>query len=211
MSAECNSLGRNVSSHDFLFAKMANFTVDIDLLKRHFLDKITKVDPILYKDNETNYYGWAVTSRDGTLDDGVQRLSTKGQNFRGVMPTSICTGYLGKTMESLQQAGISPYRARLMQLESEGDAMPFHVDAAKETWRLHFPIITNPESLFEWRRPNGTIESVHLPADGSAWLVRVDINHRAINRSKEPSSRVHLLMGATGVKAGLLAEPTIRI
>jgi len=99
-----------------------------------------------------------------------------------------------------------------MQLEAEGDEMPFHVDAAKETWRLHIPIVTNSDSLFEWQREDGTIESVHLPADGSAWLVRVDVNHRAVNRGKGNSSRVHLLMGCgNGLKRGMLTAPAIKL
>ena len=73
--------------------------------------------------------------------------------------------------------------------------MGWHTDSDKESWRLHIPIITNPNAFFEWKLPDGRIESVHLPADGSAWLVRVDVTHRAVNRSTEPSERVHLLMG----------------
>jgi hypothetical protein len=201
-----------MKSENYMFAKMAGFSADVDLLKRHFLEEVAKVDPILYKDNNVKYYGWAVTSRDGSLDDGVKRISAKVKSIRGVTPTKICSGYLYEVMNRLKETGVSPYRARLMQLESEGEEMPFHVDSKKETWRLHIPITTTPDSFFEWQREDGTIESVHLPADGSAWLVRVDVNHRAINRSKGVSSRVHLLMGCgAGVEPRLLSEPCIRI
>jgi hypothetical protein len=197
---------------DYMFAKLKGFSADIDRLKKHFLEEVTKVDPILYKDNNVKYYGWAVLSRDGSLDDGVKRISSKTKSVRGLTPTKICSGYLGEVMGRLGKAGVAPYRARLMQLEAEGDDMPFHVDATKETWRLHIPITTNPDSLFEWQREDGTIVSVHLPADGSAWLVRVDVNHRAINRSKGQSSRVHLLMGCgDGLKEGMLSEPAIQL
>lgn len=197
---------------DYMFAKLNGFSADIDKLKKHFLEEVTQIDPILYKDNNVKYYGWAVLSRDGSLDDGVQRISTKLKSPRGTTPTSLCAGYLGEVIEQLRDAGVAPYRARLMLMEAEGDEMPFHVDATKESWRLHIPITTNPDSLFEWRRDDGTIESVHLPADGSAWLVRVDVNHRAINRSKGQSSRVHLLMGCgEGMKQGMLAGPAIKI
>src|SRR5690606_38198160 len=127
-------------------------------------------------------------------------------------PSKICSGYLGEVMDRLRDEDIAPYRARLMQLESEGDEMPFHVDSNKETWRLHIPITTNPDSLYEWRRDDGSIESVHLPADGSAWLVRVDVNHRAVNRTQGNASRVHLLMGCgRGLKQGMLARPAIAL
>lgn len=197
---------------DYMFAKLDNFKADISKLKQHFLDNVTQVDPILYKDNEVKYFGWSVLSRDGGLTDGVKRISTKGPGMRGVTPTKICTGYLLEVIEDLKSRGLGPYRARMMQLDTEGAAMPFHVDATKETWRLHIPVITNEDSKFEWRREDGTIESVHLPADGSAWLVRVDVQHRAINTGKGEQSRVHLLMGCgNGVKEGMITEPTIRI
>ena len=197
---------------NYMFARLNGFSADIEALKGHFLGEVTQVDPILYKDNNVNYYGWSVLSRDGSLEDGVKRISAKLKSIRGVTPTKICSGYLLEIMHRLKEMGVAPYRARLMQLEAEGDAMPFHVDATKETWRLHIPIMTNPESFFEWQREDGTIESVHLPADGSAWLVRVDVNHRAINRSKGQSSRVHLLMGCgDGLKQGMLSEPAIEL
>lgn len=197
---------------NYMFARLDGFSVDVDRLKKHFLEEVTKTDPILYKDNNVKYYGWAVLSRDGSLDDGIKRISSKVKSVRGITPTGICSGYLLEVMERLGSAGVAPYRARLMQMEAEGEEMPFHTDAARETWRLHIPITTNPDSLFEWQRSDGTIESVHLPADGSAWLVRVDVNHRAINRSKGDSSRVHLLMGCgDGLKQGMLAKPAIAL
>jgi hypothetical protein len=196
----------------YMFARLSDFHVEVDRLKAHFLDTVTRVDPILYKDNNTNYYGWSVLSRDGSLDDGVKRISAKVKSTRGVTPTNICSGYLSEVVDKIRDAGISPYRARFMQMEAEGDEMPFHVDATKETWRLHIPIMTNSDSLFEWQRKDGTIESIHLPADGSAWLVRVDVDHRAINRSKANSSRVHLLMGCgDGLKQGMLSDPVIKL
>jgi len=197
---------------NYMFAKLNGFSADVDRLKKHFLEEVTSVDPILYKDNNVKYYGWAVLSRDGSLEDGIKRISANVKSVRGVTPTKICSGYLLEVIQRLKEMGVAPYRARLMQLEAEGDEMPFHTDAAKETWRLHIPIVTNPDSLFEWRREDGEIESVHLPADGSAWLVRVDVNHRAINRSKGQSSRVHLLMGCgDGLKQGMLSEPAIQL
>lgn len=197
---------------DYMFAKLKGFSADVDLLRKHFLEEVTRTEPILYKDNNVKYYGWAVTSRDGSIDDGVKRISGKTASVRGVMPTKVCSGYLLEVMDGLNAAGVAPYRARMMQLESEGEEMPFHIDATKETWRLHIPITTNPACFFEWQRDDGTIESVHLPADGSAWLVRVDVHHRAVNKNTGSASRVHLLMGcAEGLKSDMLSEPFIKI
>ena len=189
-------------SSTVLCARLAPFQVDVAKLCAHFFDRVKQVEPTPYRDNRVDYLGWAVTSRDGSVNDGVRRINTsKGKvtdgkgNQRGVARSEICTGYLADVMDQLEATELSPYRARFMQLESEGEEMPFHTDATKEAWRLHIPLVTNPDALFQWRLPDGRIESVHLPADGSAWLVRVDIPHRAINPADGAQGRVHLLMG----------------
>ena len=209
-------LSQNVMSQDFMFARLVDFKADVAALRAHFLEQVKHQQARQYRDNRVDYIGWAVTSRDGTMEDGVKRISTKGLgttgNIRGVTPTRICTGALAELIETLRTYQLKPYRARIMQLESEGAEMPWHVDSSKETWRLHVPIITNPHCFFEWQRPDGSTESVHLPADGSAWLVRVDVNHRAVNHSDEPSNRVHLLMGLGNAPAvAQLAEPWLPV
>jgi hypothetical protein len=206
-------------TEDYLFAKVAGFSFDIGALKSHFYETVSRFPATSYRDNRVDYIGWAVTSRDGSLGDGVQRISTKskpgekpGNNRRGMARTGICTGALEAAMDDLETIGFKPYRARLMSLTNEGEAMPFHTDAKQETWRLHIPIVTNEHCFFEWQRPGGAIESVHLPANGSAWLVRVDIDHRAVNFSGTPCERVHLLMGLNelpDIKA--LGQPRILI
>lgn len=203
---------------DYMFARVSGFKADVASLKRYFHETVAGFPPTKYRDNRVDYLGWAVTSRDGSLEDGVKRISTKARpgqkvsNKRGMTRTDICSGALEQTMNSLESCGFKPYRARLMNLMNEGEAMPFHTDAKQETWRLHVPIITNENCFFEWQREDGKLESVHLPADGSAWLVRVDIDHRAVNRSDTPSERVHLLMGLNDLPVlNHLASPNIRI
>ena len=199
-------------THDVMFARLAGFGADIEALRAHFLAHVKTLPATPYRDNRVDYIGWAVTSRDGTLVDGIKRISAKEPNIRGVVPTEVCSGYLAEVMDELRSLAVKPYRARIMQLESEGADMPWHTDSSKEAWRLHIPILTNPNCYFEWQRDDGSTESVHLPADGSAWLVRVDVRHRALNRSNEPSNRVHLLMGL-GVSPAfdMLAEPWLPV
>lgn len=186
-------------SSDVMFAKLEGFNIDIEKLRQNFEVMAKKYEPIEYKDNQVDYVGWAVTSRDGSLYDGVRRIALKSNDpldrVRGKEYTELCDGYLKEVMDMLKSRGIDPYRARMMQLASEGEEMAFHTDAKSESWRLHIPVITNEDSRFEWEREDGTIESVNLPADGSAWLVRVDIKHRAVNRADNKMNRVHLLMG----------------
>ena len=201
------------SVQNVLFAKLKNFKCDITKLSEHFQMLAEKYDSIEYKDNDVSYVGWAVTSRDGSLYDGVRRIALKSSNpldkVRGKDYTEICNGYLKEVMESLKDLGVDFYRARIMQLESEGEEMAFHTDAVKESWRLHIPIITNDESKFEWQTSSGKIESVNLPADGSAYLVRVDVLHKAVNRSKSEVKRVHLLMGCNNKIKNTMIEPLL--
>ena len=181
-----------------MFATLADFKVDVSRLREHFENSVQNEVATPYRDYRVDYLGWSVTSRDGSLDDGVKRISKADKNTkRGTTKTSICTGYLEEVIDELRSRELAIYRARIMQLVSNGEEMPFHRDAEKETWRLHIPIKTNSESYFEWRRSDGSVESVHLPADGSAYLVRVDLEHRAVNRSADPIDRVHLLMGVS--------------
>ncbi|MFM9927686.1 aspartyl/asparaginyl beta-hydroxylase domain-containing protein [Variovorax sp. H27-G14] len=194
-------------SRDVMFARLKNFRTNPDALRAHFFSHVQTMPSTPYRDNRVDYVGWAVTSRDGTLDDGVRRILAGSPNVRGVNPTGACSGSLAQAMDALNDSGLRPYRARIMQLESEGAEMPLHTDANKETWRLHIPIVTNPHCFFEWQRADGSIESVHLPADGSAWLVRVDVRHRAVNRSNQASHRVHLLMGLSVNPAFDMLEP----
>ena len=184
-----------MSTGSLLYCRIANFFVDATLLRQHYQSVVVGVPSTCYRDNEVNYIGWAVTSRDGTLDDGVRRIDPKSGGKRGVLATEINTGYLKEVMDRLESLSIKPYRARIMTLANEGTLMGWHTDAEKEAWRLHIPIVTSNEAFFQWKLDNGEIVSVNLPADGSAWLVRVDITHRAVNLSSTPQERVHLLMG----------------
>ncbi len=200
-------------SKDVMFARLANFKIDIDALRTHFEQHVRQLPSTQYRDNRVDYIGWAVTSRDGTLIDGIRRINPNAaMPSRGTQPTDACSGCLAEVMDALSARGLKPFRARIMQLESEGDEMPLHTDAVREAWRLHVPIVTNPNCFFEWQRADGSIESVHLPADGSAWLVRVDVHHRAVNRSNQPSSRAHLLMSLeTPPPIGMLAAPWLPV
>lgn len=203
--------GFAVTSDALIFARLKDFRVDPERLRDHFVRHVSTRPPTPYRDHWVDYVGWAVTSRDGSLDDGVRHIAAREAvaiAARGARPTEICAGYLAEVMHRLLALGIAPFRARLMLLESEGAQMPFHRDATRQAWRLHIPVFTNPDCRFEWRREDGSTACVHLAADGSAWLVRVDVAHRALNRSLRPSSRVHLLMGLRAPpKARLLAPP----
>src|SRR5262249_20423301 len=140
----------------------------------------------------------------------VKRIDPAAGSRRGRTPTPLCSGPMADVLASIEARGIEFFRARVMRLRSGSFEMKFHRDAEVESWRLHVPIITTPESHFEWQRPDGTITGIHMPADGTAWLVRVDQRHRAVNRAPTATQRVHLLMSlARRPPAALVEDPVL--
>lgn len=184
----------NSPTSGILFGRLANFRADIAHLQRYYHEVIEPTQPTPYYDNGAEYEGWSITSRDGTTSDGVKRINRGGSGPRGTIPTPLCKGFMSELLVDLSRHKLFHYRARVMRLVGGEFEMKFHHDADVEKWRLHVPIETNPESYFEWRLPNGSIEKVHFPADGSAWFVRVDQTHRATNEGPASSQRIHLLM-----------------
>jgi hypothetical protein len=193
---------------DILYGRVAHFRADVPRLAAYYDEVISKVPATQYHDNNASYEGWAITSRDGTTTDGVRRIERGGADAtataapaappapsgKGTVPTLLHAGALAETLDSLAALGLRHFRARVMRLSNEGFEMKWHRDADKESWRLHVPVITNPHSVFEWKLDDGTIHRIHMPADGGAWLIRVDKLHRAINNGPPGATRVHLLM-----------------
>lgn len=213
---------------DILYGRIANFRADIPALVGHYHDVVCKVPATTYHDNNASYEGWAVTSRDGTTSDGVRRIERNAApvatasaapappaapSGAGNIPTLLCTGPLAGTLDGLSALGLRHFRARVMRLSNEGFEMKWHRDADKESWRLHVPVITNPNSVFEWKLDDGTVHRIHMPADGTGWLIRVDKLHRAINNGPPGATRVHLLASlakppaASAVEAPFMLTP----
>lgn len=162
--------------------------------------------------------GWSVTSGDGSYRDGWQRghevyapsaggrVSVDAELARRlfpkppeqyVTPTEVCVGSLRAAVEAAAALGLEPYRARVARL-GPGAALNFHVDSAAESWRLHVPIVTNPGCFFQWRTPQGETR-LRMPADGRAWFVRTDVEHRFVNEGER--DRFHLIMSV--IRPGL--------
>ena len=91
-------------------------------------------------------------------------------------------------------AAFSPHihRTRFANLSAH-QRIDEHVDYdTKYSVRLHIAIATNDRCTNSWRMPDGTISTVHIPADGSVWFVNQGIPHWAVNDSD--TDRVHLIM-----------------
>lgn len=188
-----------------IFERLENFTVDIEKLQRHLLDSVIPfAPPVMLNDH---FGGWSVFSAEGTYKDGWQSghscLRQEGSRMvfdeelakqiglKPILeykkPTEICTGYLLEVMTRLEELKLYPRRARISLIAPGGETI-WHYDGPKEEYsvRLHIPILTNEHCFFATEEGNA-----HLPADGSAYLLRVNRLHRAVNHGM--SDRYHLI------------------
>jgi hypothetical protein len=176
------------------------------MLREHVLTQVIgKYAPIM----QGRYFGgWSVYSANGHYNDGwhqghmlfkqvegkqvfdyqaAEKMGKKSErSFR--VPTEICFGYMAVVMSQIEDLGFEPRRARVSIITKQGSTS-WHRDAEDKNYavRLHIPIITNENCFFENRR-----EKYSMPADGSAYLVRVNCEHRAYNLG--PEHRYHLIM-----------------
>jgi hypothetical protein len=184
-----------------LVQRVVNFKCDIAALARHFEQMVRPTPCVECGSDGLVYDGWAVTSRDGSIEDGVRRVSPEDGHLppvrTAIIETPHCTGVVKQALDDLSALGFYFYRARIMRMCNEGRQMVFHRDEPHRAWRLNIPIITHPHCYFEWKVV-GRLRRIHLPADGSAWVVRVDQLHRAVNEGDATAERVHLFMDLAG-------------
>ena len=192
--------------------KLKGVDFDVDRLRYYLLENvIPKYTPVM---QGPAFGGWSILSRTGTYVDGWQQGHTCWKTVDGKLvfdrelakeigvvadhehknPTEICSGYLGEVMERLTDLKFFPRRARISVLRP-GGRTDWHRDAKPDVYavRLHIPIITNPHCEFLTEDEG----SVHMPADGSAYLVRVNRLHQAVNLGD--ADRYHLITQAWDV------------
>ncbi len=172
--------------------KLKNFTVDIRRLRDHFIHHVKPRSATLYADHLPDYVGWAVTSRDGSLSDGIKPENEVSKE--GMLETEICCGYLAGLLTALKIYGLCPYRVRIMRLDSGDVEIPFQADSPHGEWQLYIPIETSVGALFQWVEPDGAVESVHFLADGTAWLVQVDGGCRVFFQDEPLNPNIYLVM-----------------
>ena len=190
-----------------IFEKIENFQIDIEKLRAHLWNQVVNAsDPVM---QGPAFGGWSVLSSQGSVEDGWQQGHLCFKEVDGKMvwdeelakslgfvpeyehknPTPICTGYLAEIMKKIYQMKFNPRRARISILKPKSQT-DLHMDAKPGNYavRLHIPIVTNEKALF-CTQDEG---DVHLPADGSAYLLRVDRLHQAVNFGD--LDRYHLIM-----------------
>ncbi len=109
-------------------------------------------------------------------------------------PTELSCEPVLELIRKLEGLGFYPRKARILKLTAGAESV-WHTDGSKKYYqvRLHVPLITNSGCLFE--TDHGKI---HMPADGSAYLVKINQNHRVINHG--PKDRFHIVMNVWDTK-----------
>lgn len=193
-----------------IFEKLP-FQFDLEKLRSHLEEAVFPHPPHMVG---KFFGGWSVTSSNGSYKDGwasgERALDpdfmpglTVAEKYKAIgilkaseyrHPTEICFGYLKEVMDEISEAGFNPLRARLSLLKAKGSSS-LHRDGPDERYavRLHLPIITNEFCTFVCEEG-----SAHVPADGTAHLVRVNRLHQVFNNGD--ADRIHLIMEATDTK-----------
>ena len=128
-------------------------------------------------------------------NEAVRLVTPKGE------PTDELDGVMGPTEQLLAMPYVQQImgelggvwgRSRLMGLRAGGE-VPQHVDSHyywRTHWRIHIPVITNPQVLFSCGG-----ETIHMEP-GECWLFDSFRWHRVVNGGTE--QRVHLVLDTVG-------------
>ena len=181
---------------------------DIEKLKEYYHETVIKFPPVVQGvQGNSVWQAWAITSENGDYQDGcitndfVQKTLPNGEvmldkektkGYRApqvhVNYTQVGTGYVREIIEQIKAYGLNPCRARWAGLVA-GKSTLWHRDEEDQNYRvfLHIPVITHSSCLFETKEG-----SVHLPADGSGYLLAVNRMHRGVNPSDQ--DKIHVMM-----------------
>lgn len=197
---------------------------DIDKLKKEVEESVFSLgDQVVQgKEFETQNYhgfgGWSILSRRGDWKDGWEVVQhedgLKLENFLPTKeliiksykhfniahslehdrPTQACVGEIKKVIDKLKDLGLEPRRARITCLQPHCKSL-VHKDAETTDYmaRIHIPLWTNKKCVHICQGKN-----LHMPADGSAYIVWVNLWHQIRNDSDEP--RYHIIMDAYDTK-----------
>ena len=203
-----------------MFVQKLNFTVDIDRIRNEVVNHVFKLGPPVIQGEEfitpeyNGYGGWGLLTRTGDWHDGWELghiahkqardlLYPNGvPNYRALKylnfshgfehknPTQACVGETLATLQKIESLGFYPRRARLSVLHA-GGASDYHRDAADGVYmaRIHIPVITNKQCIHYCEG-----EQIHMPADGSVYMMWVNKMHQIKNTSTE--DRYHIIMDA---------------
>ena len=190
-----------------------DYKFDIEALRDYLINHVLKLgDPVIqgHMFGYDCWGGWAVLNRtgnwddewpvgntaciaaDGTVDWKFARFLNSYHFIEQNVPTAACTGPIADIVETLIKDGFYPCNARIAVLKAHTQSI-VHSDGSGYIARIHVPIITNEKCIHRIEH-----DKIHLPADGSAYMLWVDNLHQIINDSDE--DRYHLILDAYDTK-----------
>jgi len=207
-----------------MFFEKLNYTVDIEKLKHEVRESVfTLGDKVVQgEEYETPKYhgfgGWSLMSRQATWTDGWEAIQLEtgdslesflptqelifkaykhfniSQQLEHDKPTEAYVGEIKKVIDEIRDIGFHPTRARVACLKA-GSKSLVHKDADETEYmaRIHIPLWTNKKCVHICEGKN-----LHMPADGSVWMIWTNRWHQIRNDSNE--DRYHIIMDAYDTK-----------
>jgi hypothetical protein len=186
--------------------------LDIAKINSELLPVLEKLNPAI---RSAAMGGWAVQGTSGSHLDGwsnefcpyngpqntapswkpendFEKTLQPVQNY--VLPTPATTSQIEKLLNHLTELGFHPRKARIIRLSPKSSSL-WHQDGSENFYqtRLHIPLVTNPGCFFETK-----VGKFHMPADGNAYLVHINQQHRVYNDGDLP--RLHFVTHAWDTK-----------
>lgn len=182
-----------------VFEKLS-YNFDIDKLQYYLYNTVFKIgDPVC--PIAKGLGGWSITSETGNWYSGFRK---QGDSVllpeRYNIPTELYTGYITEVIETLNTDGFRPTKVRVSQLPPKSKST-IHRDFPPSIWkaRLHIPILTNKHCchiIYSTDLKEQT--KYHMAADGSAYMLWVNLKHQYINMSTD--YRYHIVIDVEDTK-----------
>lgn len=176
-------------SSNRLCARIIDIHFDLGNTKSH-IDSILKLHPpaskdkqskykalgLQYADNANDFYECVETTRYFDADNKIAVLETR--SFSDFCYWNNLGEELSYLYQPIYNLGIQLYRTRILLANGDYSSVN-HVDY---DWRYHIPIQTNKDCHLIYTGLNKTI---HMPADGYAYILNAGFAHRFCNAGKE--------------------------
>lgn len=205
-----------------MFYEKLELNFDIPKLIEELNNSIFPLGEPLFQGKEYGYVsafgGWSLQSYTGHWKDGwevghvandeakhiffpdgkpnykVFKFLNYAQPLEHKIPTEACVGEFKKVIDKIESMGLYPRRARITVL-NPGTESTWHRDGVESQYlvRLHIPLITHEKCVH-------TCDDIklHMPADGSGYIMWVNKFHKAENYSN--IKRYHILMDVYDTK-----------
>lgn len=185
---------------------------------RTTIPKLKEIGPMVFQGSEfgyKNFGGWNLQSRTGDYKDGFQvgvekcwrngkfdyrlaKFLDYSHAFEHKNKTQACLKPYATILNFLESEGFYPRRARVTCLKA-GSKSIIHRDAPDDVYmcRIHIPIITN-DQCYHWMDYKGDQKYFHMPADGSVFILPVNVMHQITNQSQQ--DRYHMIVDVYDTK-----------